>query len=500
MKINRVQSVLSIHDRFNLELKMSYLLNKSYRTNTYQVDNYLFIPTNLGVDKDTFPRELFYKSLHSYVRFKTPRIPLDKVTLDTVDSPLGKLRTAIENVRTRAAEAQAIQTFEHELKMFGAIVRGSIRDVIVFLKSGSSIAEDKKRLIEEFIENCSNVLVALRALWQDVCQPSIPLESQQDFLHMDEAIRIAIDENAFRIVRMLDTDGIEDRENDKALIEEVLQLIRCNLERREAIHGEPPPAEDSDNEEFIFRKRILKKFISSVLFLEVRRKEEKRRLEHFLFAIAAGVAMAFTMFIAYQFNQRFDAWSMPVIAASLIAYMMKDRMKAVGQNFFRTLLERFYYDHRINIVLPHHHQRIGYCKEYVRYLDESDLPDRIAMLRQRKDIQQLERELIGETILAYRKKIALYTNPIQRLYPKVFGVNDIVRLNVRSWLQNMDNPRSPLFVLKENSFTKTFGQKAYMLHLITRFRAGDSEGFSVFRIFITQKGLKRIEEIPLVVG
>ena len=64
------------HDGQQLEIKVTYPLNRSRAQERYRLDLFLFLPYRIGVTPSTYSREQFDADLLSYTRFKTPVISL----------------------------------------------------------------------------------------------------------------------------------------------------------------------------------------------------------------------------------------------------------------------------------------------------------------------------------------------------------------------------------------------------------------------------------------
>jgi len=63
------QNRLDIHDLKQFELKLEYQPSGLDPKSKYAVDMYMFIPANLNVDAENYPRQSFYADIHNYIRF-----------------------------------------------------------------------------------------------------------------------------------------------------------------------------------------------------------------------------------------------------------------------------------------------------------------------------------------------------------------------------------------------------------------------------------------------
>ncbi|MDD2716752.1 MAG: hypothetical protein PHW04_12740 [Candidatus Wallbacteria bacterium] len=489
-----IECRLHIHDRYHIEQKMAYLPDGQDRESEYRIENYIFIPKNLGINERAYPKSEIYHWIKNYVRFRNPKIPVSNLISSSQGSPLCKLKTIVESLGRCAGDRKVVNAYEHELKMFGSITRSTLRDLTTFIRDNGITRRDRERLIGDFISSSKEVIAGLEKIWTLVCIPQIPRDLQSEFLWLEEAVNMFVNESCFDILEILNKKlNIHDEPDLNA---ELLNLIAENNSAREKLLHHKD-GENGTNESYVFRKRILKKFVSSVLFLNVSVNEESKKLEHLLFALSAGISMIFATAVAYYFNLRYGNFSFPMLVAGIIAYMFKDRIKVLGQDYFRNILSRHYYDHKIMISVPGAEKAVGVCREYIRYQLRHDLPKKIAQFTEQNDFYQLERELSGENIILYKKKIRLDTGEISKLYDGVSGIIDITRLNFKEFLSNMDEPDVPVFAVNNGAYTCEKGEKLYHVHLVTHLHSGITDRLQCFRIVLNRRGLKRIDQIDL---
>ena len=90
---------IEVHDKYQFEIKLGYMLPHEKQNTFYNIETYLFIPNNLGINNHTYKRDDFYNDIHSYIRFKTPDIPLKNI-VDNQESPYKKLKKTITKLST----------------------------------------------------------------------------------------------------------------------------------------------------------------------------------------------------------------------------------------------------------------------------------------------------------------------------------------------------------------------------------------------------------------
>ena len=115
------------HDVRQFEIKVSYPLDRDHRREQYRLEVFLFMPYQIGVNSQTYPREQFYDDLRNYTRFKTPPLTLD----DLLDgsgsrSPLNRIAGMIEQGRSNGDWREA--RLVYELKLSAVLVRVNLRD------------------------------------------------------------------------------------------------------------------------------------------------------------------------------------------------------------------------------------------------------------------------------------------------------------------------------------------------------------------------------------
>ena len=104
---------------------------------------------------------------------------------------------------------------------------------------------------------------------------------------------------------------------------------------------------------YVYRKGALKKFMSSVLFLEAASAAPRVEASpNSSPGIAAGVAMLFSTVAAIWSQSAYGVNSFPFVVAMVIAYVFKDRIKEWLRTYFSAKLTRRLYDHDVDDPRP----------------------------------------------------------------------------------------------------------------------------------------------------
>jgi len=85
-------------------------------------------------------------------------------------------------------------------------------------------------------------------------------------------------------------------------------------------------------------------------------------------------------------------------------------------------------------------------------------------------------------------------------WPKINGLNDIMRYDVRAFLKRMDEPVQKRWYLKDRQLKTISCHKVYHLNFVSRYQVikpHKDKLHTRVRLVLNQKGIKRNEPIPL---
>ncbi|MDE5637325.1 MAG: hypothetical protein K2I43_04805, partial [Alistipes sp.] len=142
-------------------------------------------------------------------------------------------------------------------------------------------------------------------------------------------------------------------------------------------------------------------------------------------------------------------------------------------------------------------QPIGWMKEGVDFLSESKVPREVMNIRSRSPLLEAENRLSDEKIILYRKSVHIDRAKLERnnIY-RTDGINDIIRLHVNSFIQKMDNPQVPLYVLDDDNRTREVQcDKCYFVNIVLQYQYEDTIEYKRFRISVSRAGIDSIDEM-----
>ena len=469
------------HDRFQLEFKMVYPIHHEHKTSEYNADVFFFLPRNLSVNPYTFTSMEFYNDFSEYIRFKTPIFPLSAL-VESDNPAITKLKNAILGLPGAEKE------FNQCLKMFCSIVKSSLRDCSAEIKKNDTA--DQKKLLMEYLENAQNVLKIFRSFKKELARESAELEL---FGLADEFLSVTSNRYAYSLWKYFKNKFPDDEEIKNALVKTTFNEIQ----HRKINKYRAVPDPDGDNSELLYRESALKKSLANILFLNVETRRDGIMLENIFMALAAAEAMIFVTGIAFAWQGfSLEDFSVSFFIVWVIAYMFKDRIKSQLQLYFLSKRSHYSYDFRQKIFDGYGNE-VGIFREGFRHCDGKDIDKKIAKVRNRTIVSKMENGSLEENVLVYRKKIELKGNACKNIFHEfnVEGVVNIYRLNVRHWLNKMDNPIRQICCSDGQNINPLAAHRDYHVNIVVRIGGKDCrEQYIRYRLVLCRNGIRRLEK------
>ncbi len=480
---------VQMHDKYQVEVKFTYPVDTSHEMLDYKVETYMFIPNNLCINKATYSKDEFYSDIQKYIRFKTPVMHLREMN-GAEKSPLARLESSIRKLLASMGDDLAEQEYFDSVKIFCSMFKSALRDEEIFIEK-SAESPDFRQLLDTYLEKSSEVLAKFRSLRMLILSPHLPERQVKMFGLADEFASLTVNKYRYRLINFLKSG------KDHYGIERIVELAASEIKHRIENSYPSIPASDSDNEEFVYRESALKKVMASVLFIKKRTVVEGRFLEQISFGIAAGLAMAFATGTALAFRCRLDEFSMTFFIILVVSYMFKDRIKELSRLYMLERLRKYLYDFRTDLFNSFD-KKTGFCQESFTFLAEKELPDDIVKLRNKDYLSELENGVTGEDIIYSKKQINLHSRECSKIFSgfRVDGVVDIMRFNIRNFLEKMDNPVKEIYMPGGEDIITMKGKRVYHVNMIMKYgMAGCGDVFHRFRLVLSRNGIRRIEEI-----
>lgn len=466
-----IEGKLAAHDRHQLELKLGYSLDPSKRENNYKVDLFFFIPRSLGINPRTYNKDYFYSDIQSYLRFRTPRFSFAEILDENNQkSPLTRIKKLLD--------------LKAEIKLFACTLRVAMRNSIEHIRR--RLRKNETGELKDMVVNLCKGTVECLAHFR---QMRGALESNIDFLNADEFLGIVTDEFLNTLHNMVLNSNLTP-ELSKELCGIISPVILQEFNYRTA-HGYVTYCKESENELFLYRKGILKKSITSPLFLETHTQEGLFYLKDFLFAGAAGVAMMVFVMVSLWAGKKWSATSIPFAFALVFGYIIKDRIKDWFKFIFSHQMTKYLSDYKTVIRDPESEDDIGICRHAFSFISEAKVPKDVLNLR--KGHIKPGDFWLAENVIKYEKEVRLKPGPILRAHSRLGDVTDIIRFNIRRFLERMDEPYDIHKAFDPQTGAMAEFKCARVYHVSLVIKIGGS--LRRIRLVMNKNGIKRIEEI-----
>lgn len=487
---------IQFRDRWQFELKSEFYPRSSTHSSTYNQEFYFFIPNALQINKSTYSKEEFYQDLTHFIRYKTPEFTLEEL-IDPQNelSPFTRLNLILQKEECRDTIEQA----ENEIKLIGNIIRSSVRDRIAYILSLSPYDDD---LNQECLSFCHDIQKTRKSI--DSLQKQMHAHFTNEKLritcgYFDEFISNTLD---YYLTGLLEELRLRKHnlssESDKALCDTIIR----EKKHREVIHYLVLHQQDSKDrrDEILYRSGLLKKFIMDALMLPSTRASVQERYGNIIASFSAGIAMLLYILLFVWQGQWFIINSAPFVIITVLAYILKDRLKESLKTLsFRRAL-RWFSDYDTEIRSPDEKKILGSLRESFTFVDESSIPEDIRKTRHHEFHTVLETFKRPEQVIYFKRSITMYAKPNKK--ERFDALNILLRFNIQDFLSKASNPYHVYSTLdpETQSIIRMRLPKVYHLNIILKntFANENNEPITElkkFRLIIDKNGIKQIEQL-----
>lgn len=493
---------IHLRDCWQFELKTEYIPHPSNLKNAYTQEFYIFTPNSLQINKETYSKQQFYNDQSNFIRYKTPVFSLSELINPTNQrSPIYRILAEEGSIN----DEHSVVTIEDELKLLGNIARSSFRKEIFtlakILKKGSGLT------LEEVSERTNNFLSDIKMLKNRlltvktlVIEKSNNIPLKRHVLYVEEFISNSI---IYYLTGFLQLLRKENKPEFLAIDEAVADAIL--IEKSEQKGGYPDPGafeKHSSRNEFIFyRASLLNKYILDALLLHINRSTPENAIKNIIGSLAAGVAMLIYFVLFIWQGQVFVLNSEPFILATVVLYILKDRLKESLKTVSYEKAFKWLSDYTTVIQSPNMKKSLGTLKESFSFVDIRNLPEEIVTIRNKEFHYILEDFPRPESVIHYKKKVVM-KHPSQNSSSRRFSLNMIFRFNILHFISKADNPYQTFWNLdpETKEFVPLRLPKVYHVNIIVKnsFLKNDGEyevQLKKFRLILDKNGIKRVERV-----
>ncbi len=504
-----LDSRVKLHDRHRFEIKLD--IDLAAAEGSYEVETYFFIPRSLNIGPHNYGKERFYDSTQRYIRWRTPKISLGKLCDPALStSPLNRVRADLGRALAGTADHELTERICDELRLLGCIIRGEIRDYVKVFSEGLAAyraavpaARGKFFLGEglgNFLADLKRLEAALASLKAEISDPAVPLKVRETMAFFDEYVSLVLEEYLTSLIEVL-RSAPEVKARFPEIESGVLAIVTAQNRYRQAMKYPSVLVPGSSNETIIYRRGVLKKFMSSVLYLKAEFSEWEALTQVF-FGVAAGAAMLFAVLVTLYFQAHYAMNSLPFVLAVVISYIFKDRIKDWLKLLFSRSLTRWISDRKIDILDSSGGGRIGLLKEAATFVPGRDVPPDISRLRNIDNITSVDEEGKPERVFKYKKEIILYPEVIRRRHVRRRDLNDIMRFNIRDIVAQADDSAVdyPYVDPATGELRTAVCSRVYHMNIVFRYAYSGPSGhpsvqYERIRLVLNKDGIVRLEEV-----
>lgn len=469
---------IQMRDRFQFELKSDFYPRLDTLENLYTQEFYFFVPNGLQINQETFAKTDFYRNLTNYIRYKTPELSFKAlVDPDCAASPLIQIPELVKN----PDQHKAVQD---ELKLFGNIYKSALR------KKVSQLIHQNEELHDEILVLCSD-LKAVRAQF-DRLKPLIENE-RTTYEYIDEFLSNTTD---YYMTGMLN----EFRKTDRRLSREADDAI-CHLILEEKYRISQKRSYKGTVEEILYRSGLLKKFVMDALSLSINRSSVQERFGGMIASFAAGLAMFVYLLLFVWQGSIFVINSIPFIVITVLAYVLKDRLKESLKSLSYQRAFYWFSDFETEIRSSDNTLILGVMKESFTFLKPEELPEEISGMRNRDFHTVLETFKRPEQILYFKRQVKMFSF-LGENKGRLSALNILLRFNIQDFMEKAGDPAHDYLSLDQttHALVKSVLPKVYHLNVILKNRFIDAQNQPVieikkFRLVVDKNGIRQIEHV-----
>ena len=324
-------------------------------------------------------------------------------------------------------------------------------------------------------------------------------DTMSALLYVDEEMSIQIE---FLFVRLIQRFQIT--EKNKNRIKQFLEEER-NYRKNKNYQVRK---QDLANGNFLLRIGMLKKYVSSILFLEKKQLEKTDWFQHLALAIAAGLAMAWAVLaqlfmIIYLGIDLDESMSAPLMVSffiiAIFSYILKDRIKATMGPYLRKKVKNTINmpDRKFQFLFPQAQIHIASAEEKFQFLHADNVSEELRAAWSLLEEQQLA-VIVGGDILSFQRRMNIFHKKMTQHFRQYSGVSDVIRIHLERWIRTFDEPIKNVMTLNDDAEIQTMkASRIYVVYAAVRVYEDNQSDipFQLYKIILSQKGIVTVESM-----
>ena len=194
---------VKLHDRYSLECKVGYYVDRDKGENEFRMNTWFFVPHSLDINASTYPKDAFYRDLKSNVRLITPIYTLEEIARGEW-TPFVFLEDAFLHLVADGTR-EALGFYEYQIKMFTSIFKSALRGMAGETIHHEVESGERGEMVDRYVEYVRLIVKRYRDLKAIVDKPGIPREALNYFSFGDEYLSNLVEFHTFKLLDGLKT-------------------------------------------------------------------------------------------------------------------------------------------------------------------------------------------------------------------------------------------------------------------------------------------------------
>ncbi len=483
-----------------MEVKLTYRLREGSDRQRYHIETYIFVPKSLGLNSKNYSSDQFYSDTSNFLRLSAPVVPLSELSKKSAVRPWA---SDIKQLVDQIAEGEPGDTEAavNGLKVLACAFKSAVQVERLLVKQSIVAAIDAEawkkaaKKLERFVEDIDTALGRLHKIGDRSQRPGMPSEIREGWAAVDEYASLLAEEALTDLVEVANVDAESHRLG--AALDAARNLAIEQYRHRRSM-GWRTYAQDGEANEYLpHRWRVLKRYVSSALYLELSRDQPGGFMADIIGMAAAATAMLVaTVCILLIHTVWAASLSVAFLSAMVVSYVIKDRIKELGKRHLGRRMRKNLSDHVVRIR-GSEGQTLGTMKERFDVAPVGKIPNEVAELRYQEMGTQVAIEGRPENVLCHRKDIELQSDPLRAQFTGADGLTDVLRLNLHPLMVRMDDEIELYrYVHPETlEIEETRCARVYNVHVVFRFTSSEGDiRTQIRRVVLNESGILRVEE------
>lgn len=499
------------HDNHQLEIKIKYptrsrikktwlmrLLSIFRSTEIgYQSEIYFLLPPAAGIGSGDYQSDQFYSDIRSYTRLNAPCFSLKNL----LNSEKNRCWIFLDSfLELPIIYPRHKEQLKREVRLLSCMFRESTQ---YYLGQDELSKKQIKSLIKQSILFMKKWRTYLDALHDVNVAEALQKQTMSSLFYVDEEISIQIE---FLFVRLCTRFHIS--EKNQSRISNFLEQEKKYRKSKNYLMRR----QDLMTGNFLLRVGMLKKYVSSVLFLEKRPLKNTDWFQHVALGLAAGLAMTWAVlaqffmffYLGLELQQTMNSTLISMFfAIAIFSYILKDRIKATMGPYLRKKVKSKTRipDRRFEFLFPHSQIPIGTVDERFQFLHADTVSDELQHAWSVLEEKQLA-VVVGGDILSFKRNMHIYHRRMKKHFNKYSGISDVIRIHLGRWIRTFDEPVKNITTLNESGELQTTpASRVYVVYAAVRvFEKIEKnnvaqEPFMLYKMLLSQKGIVSVQNM-----